>query len=228
MNGLWKLATDAAGQASALGAQAAEAVSPHANNALSNANSALSNAAKSVQISEEQMNAAKRAAEAVGQASAVAAVAAGAALGPHANDAFNAIKSAHIPKEYLDAAAGLANQAAVGTVKVAGDAQKLFASLDPDVQRKVLFVGGGAAVGLVAAPLVIGALGFTPSGVAAGSAAAGIQSGIGNVAAGSVFAGLQSAGVLGLGPGACAAVAGFGGITGHFLDELTRKNKSKL
>jgi len=220
MNGLWKLATDAAGQASALGAQAAEAVSPHANTAL--------NAAKSVQISEEQINAAKRAAEAVGQASAGAAVAAGAALAAHANSAFNAIKSVDIPKEHLDAAAAFANQAAVGTGKVAADVQQRIASLDPDVQRKAAFVGGGIAVGLVAPPLILGALGFTPGGVAASSAAAGMQAGIGNVAAGSVFAGLQSAGVVGLGPGACAFAAGLGGTAGHLLDELTKKRDSKL
>jgi len=73
MNGLWKLATDAAGQASSLAAQGAEAVSPHANSAL--------NAVKSGQIlPEEQVDAAKRAAEAVGRASAGAAVATGAVL----------------------------------------------------------------------------------------------------------------------------------------------------
>ncbi|KAJ7700343.1 hypothetical protein B0H17DRAFT_1047026 [Mycena rosella] len=56
-----------------------------------------------------------------------------------------------------------------------------------------------------------------------------MHAGIGNVAAGSVFAGLQSAGVVGLGPGVCAVAAGLGGITGHFLDELTtRKRDSKL
>ncbi|KAJ7867080.1 hypothetical protein B0H14DRAFT_3441961 [Mycena olivaceomarginata] len=217
MNGLWKLVTDAATQASALGAQAAGAVSPHANSAL--------NAAKSVQISEEQIKAAKRAAEAVGQASVGAAgiytaryelahrpphpwanlmalVAAGTALAPHANTAFNAIKSA-----------------AVDTGKVAAAVQQRIASLDPDVQRKVAFVAGGVFVGLVAPPLVLNVLGFTPGGVAAGSAAAGMHAGIGNVAAGSVFASLQSAGVVGLAPGACAAAAGLGDV--HPLDHST-------
>ncbi|KAJ7472525.1 hypothetical protein FB451DRAFT_1249839 [Mycena latifolia] len=222
MNGLWKLATDAASQASALGVQAAETVSPHANSAL--------NAAKSIQIPEEQINAAKRTAEAVFRASAGAAVAAGAVLAPQANNAFNAIKSVHIPKEHLDAAVAFANQAAVGTGKVAADVQQHIASLDPDVKRKAAFIGGGVVVGLVAPPLVLGALGFTPGGVAAGSAAAGMHAGIGNVAAGSVFAGLQSAGVVGLAPGACAVAAGLGGATGHFLDEWTKKSKkdSKL
>ncbi|KAJ7691448.1 hypothetical protein B0H17DRAFT_1063184 [Mycena rosella] len=54
-----------------------------------------------------------------------------------------------------------------------------------------------------------------------------MQAGIGNVATGSVFAGLQSAGVVGLGPGVYAVAAGLGGITGHLLDELTKKD-SKL
>ena len=46
---------------------------------------------------------------------------------------------------------------------------------------------GAAAVGIgvVAAPLALGAVGFTSAGVAAGSIAAGIQSSIGCVAAGS-------------------------------------------
>ncbi|KAJ6566945.1 hypothetical protein B0H19DRAFT_715800 [Mycena capillaripes] len=218
MNGLWKLATDAAGQASALGAQAA--VSPHVNSAL--------NAVKSVQITEEQIKSAKRAAEAVGHVSAGAAVIAGTALAAHANNVFNAVKSDHIPKEHLDAVATFANQAAAGAGKVAADVQQRIASLDPDVKRKAVFVGGGIAVGLVAPPLVLGALGFTPGGVAAGSAAAGMQAGIGNVAAGGVFAGLQSAGVVGFGPGVCAAAAGLGGTAGHLLDELTKKRDSKL
>ena len=47
-----------------------------------------------------------------------------------------------------------------------------------------------ATGGAIALPL----LGFTGSGVAAGSVAAGIQSGIGSVAAGSIFAAAQSAG----------------------------------
>ncbi len=42
-------------------------------------------------------------------------------------------------------------------------------------------------------------MGFTTTGVVAGSIAAGIQSGIGSVAAGSAFAGCQSLGALGLG-----------------------------
>jgi hypothetical protein len=98
----------------------------------------------------------------------MALVAAGTALAPHANTAFNAIKSVHIPKEHLNAVALFANQAAVDTGKVAAAVQQRIASLDPDVQRKVAFVAGGVFVGLVAPPLVLNALGFTPGGVAAG------------------------------------------------------------
>jgi hypothetical protein len=113
-------------------------------------------------------------------------VVAGAALVPHANNAFNAIKSAHIPKEHLHAAAAFANQAAVGAGKLPFDA---------------------CSEGFI------------------GSAASGMQAGIGNVAAGSVFAGLQSAGVLGFGPGVCAAATGLGGVPGHVFDELTKKKR---
>ncbi|OAG06973.1 uncharacterized protein CC84DRAFT_1204611 [Paraphaeosphaeria sporulosa] len=77
-------------------------------------------------------------------------------------------------------------------------------------------VAAAPVVGVVAAPLALGVAGFTAGGVAAGSMAAGIQAGIGNVAAGSIFAGLMSAGaggaalavVQGIAGGAAAAVAG--------------------
>ncbi|XP_044163313.1 interferon alpha-inducible protein 27-like protein 2B [Acropora millepora] len=61
-----------------------------------------------------------------------------------------------------------------------------------------------AATGaVVAAPVVLPALGFAAGGVAAGSAAAGVQSAVygGAVASGSVFAGLQSAGAAGIAAG---------------------------
>ncbi|KAI4525467.1 hypothetical protein K525DRAFT_261283 [Schizophyllum commune Loenen D] len=56
---------------------------------------------------------------------------------------------------------------------------------------------GCAALAPYAAPLILGAVGFTSTGVAAGSIAAGIQAGIGNVVAGSLFAGAQAAGATG-------------------------------
>ncbi|KIL84250.1 hypothetical protein FAVG1_12487 [Fusarium avenaceum] len=55
-----------------------------------------------------------------------------------------------------------------------------------------------AVPALVAGPL-LGALGFGAAGVTAGSAAAGIQSGIGSVVAPGLFATLQSAGAGGYG-----------------------------
>ena len=45
---------------------------------------------------------------------------------------------------------------------------------------------------------VVTGLGFTSSGIAAGSAAAGMQAGIGNVVAGSVFATIQSLAASGI------------------------------
>lgn len=45
--------------------------------------------------------------------------------------------------------------------------------------------------------MAVTSAGFTSSGVAAGSIAAGVQAGIGNVAAGSTFAALQSIGATG-------------------------------
>lgn len=58
-------------------------------------------------------------------------------------------------------------------------------------------VGGAGAV--LAAPVALGALGFTATGIAAGSLAAVTQAGIGNVIGGTLFATLQSAGVAGIG-----------------------------
>lgn len=55
-------------------------------------------------------------------------------------------------------------------------------------------VGGATACTSAA----LSAIGFTSGGVAAGSAAAGIQAGIGNVVVGSAFAGLQSLGATGV------------------------------
>jgi len=52
-----------------------------------------------------------------------------------------------------------------------------------------IIVGGAVAV-----PVTMAIVGFAPAGIAAGSLAAGIQAGIGNVAAGSAFAILQSLG----------------------------------
>ena len=66
---------------------------------------------------------------------------------------------------------------------------------------------GAAVVG--AAFAVPAVMGFTGSGIAAGSTAAGIQAGVGNVAAGSCFACCQSAGASGtIATGAAFSAAG--------------------
>lgn len=58
-------------------------------------------------------------------------------------------------------------------------------------------------------------IGFSTGGVVAGSIAAGVQAGIGNVAAGSTFAALQSVGALGgFSWGASALTAGAGAAVG--------------
>ncbi|KAF8243300.1 hypothetical protein K440DRAFT_664244 [Wilcoxina mikolae CBS 423.85] len=57
---------------------------------------------------------------------------------------------------------------------------------------------------------ILGPLGFTSGGVAAGSTAAGIQAGIGNVAASSTFAFCQSAAAGGYGAATVGAVGGYG------------------
>ncbi|KAH7188526.1 uncharacterized protein B0J16DRAFT_382405 [Fusarium flagelliforme] len=85
----------------------------------------------------------------------------------------------------------------------------------------------GAAVVLVPAIVaspVLGILGLGGAGVAAGSAAAGIQSGIGSVAAGSLFATLQSAGAGGYGVAAVHGVVQAAGA----VDMVLAKAKTLL
>ncbi|XP_037551304.1 uncharacterized protein LOC119427737 [Nematolebias whitei] len=88
---------------------------------------------------------------------------------------------------------------------------------------KTLAITGSAAVGgvgaVIAAPVVLGAVGFTSAGITAGSYAAGMMSAAasangGGVAAGSLVALLQSAGAAGLSATANAAVASIGGSIG--------------
>ncbi|XP_073729741.1 interferon alpha-inducible protein 27, mitochondrial-like [Misgurnus anguillicaudatus] len=74
----------------------------------------------------------------------------------------------------------------------------------------------GAGGAIAAAPLVLGAVGFTAAGVAAGSYAAGMMSAAavangGGVAAGSLVAILQAAGAAGIPVAAQAVVGAVGG-----------------
>lgn len=74
------------------------------------------------------------------------------------------------------------------------------------------------AVGTIVASAATSIVGFTSSGVAAGSLAAGLQASVGNVAAGSLFAGMQTIGATGAIIGALPAVAITTGIaTGIYL-----------
>lgn len=80
-------------------------------------------------------------------------------------------------------------------------------------EKDKMSTGGKVAVGaaatgaiLTVASAVGTGLGFTPSGIAAGSIAAGLQAGVGNIAAGSFFALAQSLGAKCV----IAATGGFG------------------
>ncbi|KAM5357640.1 hypothetical protein ACJZ2D_016064 [Fusarium nematophilum] len=88
-----------------------------------------------------------------------------------------------------------------------------------------------AAPAIVATP-ALATCGFGANGVAAGSTAAAIQSGIGNVVAPGLFATLQSAGAGGYGVGVvhgathvAGAVLGSVGGLGGFLSRRNKKNK---
>ena len=77
-------------------------------------------------------------------------------------------------------------------------------------------VAAGAAIGLgiaVGGPAALGVIGYTATGITAGSTAAGMMSAAaaangGGVAAGGVVATLQSIGAAGLGLGTTVGVAG--------------------
>jgi len=80
-----------------------------------------------------------------------------------------------------------------------------------------LVVGGGA---VMAAPLVLTAVGFGSAGVVGGSIAAAWQATIGNVAAGSFFAACQSAGAAGISATTSAAIGSAGAAVGSGLSYL--------
>jgi len=76
----------------------------------------------------------------------------------------------------------------------------------------------GATAGVFLTPVLItaglGVVGFSAAGPVAGSIAAGMQAGIGNVVAGSLFAGAQSVAMGGALPAAITAVGGGAGGLG--------------
>ncbi|KAH9063347.1 hypothetical protein EDB87DRAFT_174282 [Lactarius vividus] len=89
-------------------------------------------------------------------------------------------------------------------------------------RRLVILVAVGAIVGIVLTPVVappiLHALGFSAIGPVAGTAAATMQAGIGNVAAGSLFAMAQSVAMGGAIPAVFTAIgAGLGGLVGAFF-----------
>ncbi|ETV93209.1 hypothetical protein, variant [Aphanomyces invadans] len=86
-------------------------------------------------------------------------------------------------------------------------------------------VGGAAAAGLIAGPVIVGVVslvGFTSAGIAAGSYAAGAMASAaiangGGIAAGSLIAICQSVGATGaVGAATTAAASAFGGVAGFF------------
>ncbi|XP_044186121.1 major vault protein-like [Thunnus albacares] len=107
------------------------------------------------------------------------------------------------------------------------------------VAGTVVGVAAGAVGAVAAAPLVLGAIGFTSAGIAGGSIAASMMSSAaiangGGVAAGSLVAILQSAGAVGLSGTASAivgsagaAVGGAAGATVGWLTGLFRKENQK-
>ncbi|XP_064463716.1 interferon alpha-inducible protein 27-like protein 2 [Ornithodoros turicata] len=72
----------------------------------------------------------------------------------------------------------------------------------------------GAGLAVLAAPLALGALGFSAAGVGAGTLAATWHSAIGVVAKGSVFSLLQSFGAAGIPATVQVAVGAVGGTAG--------------
>ena len=72
---------------------------------------------------------------------------------------------------------------------------------------------------MAAAPFALGAVGFTAAGVAAGSAAAAVQSTVygATVGSGTVFAVLQSAGAAGIGGAAKVAIGTTVGAAATFI-----------
>ena len=99
----------------------------------------------------------------------------------------------------------------------------------PDKVDKAV-IGTSTAGGVISiASGIISGAGFTSSGIAAGSTAAGMQAGIGNVVAGSAFSVLQSVTATGLvgTVGLVGGVAGVGGLAYWGGKTLYNRHKSK-
>lgn len=85
-----------------------------------------------------------------------------------------------------------------------------------------------AVVAVLGIPLVLGVIGFTSAGIAAGSYAAGMMSSAaiangGGVAAGGLVATLQSIGAAGLSGAATTAVSGVGAAVGWLVSHIRKK-----
>uniref|UniRef100_A0A8C5C525 Uncharacterized protein n=1 Tax=Gadus morhua TaxID=8049 RepID=A0A8C5C525_GADMO len=102
---------------------------------------------------------------------------------------------------------------------------KFFYFLSPFLVTAAVVGTIGAGGAVVAAPFVLGAVGFTAVGITAGSWAAGMMSSAaavangGAVAAGTTVAVLQSVGAAGLGAVATAATASGGAAAALALKE---------
>ncbi|XP_037341643.2 interferon alpha-inducible protein 27-like protein 2A isoform X5 [Pungitius pungitius] len=113
--------------------------------------------------------------------------------------------------------------AAAGVANGEGEAAGSIWGFLPLDTCTALAVGAGAVVAVAAAPVLLGAVGFTSAGITAGSYAASMMSAAavangGAVAAGSTVAVLQAAGVAGLSGTATAAVAATGAAVGYMTN----------
>ncbi|TFL00188.1 hypothetical protein BDV98DRAFT_121805 [Pterulicium gracile] len=89
-------------------------------------------------------------------------------------------------------------------------------------------VVGGAVITPPLAPLVVGLVGFGPGGVVAGSTAAAIQAGIGNVVAGGAFAGAQAVGAGAAVPLVGQAIGGLLVGGGTYIARRFRGERAEL
>ena len=109
------------------------------------------------------------------------------------------------------------------------DAEGLNNGKNKSWVRSLLPVAGGAVaagtVAVVAAPIVLPALGFGAGGIVAGSVAAAWQASIGNVVAGTLFASLQSAGVAGLATTTYAGIAATGSAGGAAVGYVVARKR---